>query len=349
MGRDAQSISTAVGAITFAIAAALSVAVIVVLQPWLGRVALAKPNARSSHTEPTPQGGGIAVVAGTILASCGSLYIFAPTTAVAEPLLPLFLAVILIAGVGAADDIQALAVAPRLLLQSVAVTVVVYSLPEELRVLPFLPDWSERIVLLLAGVWFVNLVNFMDGIDLMTAAEVLPLAGSLVIAGVAHALPQYATILAIALGGSMFGFAYFNRPIAKIFLGDVGSLPIGLMLGWLLCSLAGGGHLTAAIIMPLYYLADTGVTLARRLARGEVIWNAHRVHFYQLATDRGFSVTAVVLRVFLLNIVLGTLALTTIFFPGRLTDVLALFGAGASVAALLLQFSYWRKTPFART
>ena len=349
MGRDAQTISTAVGAMTFAIAAAVSVAVIIVMQPLLGRVALAKPNARSSHTKPTPQGGGIAVVAGTILATCATLYLFAPTPAAAEPLLLIFVSVILIGGVGAADDIQALAVAPRLLLQSVAVTVVVCSLPQELRVLPFLPDWSERILLILAGVWFVNLVNFMDGIDLMTAVEVLPIAGSLVIAGVAHALPQYATVLAIALGGSTFGFAYFNRPVARIFLGDVGSLPIGLMLGWLLCLLAGGGHLTAAIIMPLYYLADTGVTLIRRLARGEVIWNAHRAHFYQLATERGFSVTAVILRVFLLNVGLGTLALITVFFPGKLTNLLALFGAGAAVAALLVLFSHGRKIPFAQT
>ena len=64
----------------------------------------------------------------------------------------------------------------------------------------------------------------------------------------------------------MPGFAYFNRPVAKLFLGDVGSLPVGLVLGWLLLLLAGSGHLAAALVLPFYYLADATITLVRRLA-----------------------------------------------------------------------------------
>ena len=104
-------------------------------------------------------------------------------------------------------------------------------------------------------------------------------------------------LLASALLGAMIGFAPFNRPVARLFLGDVGSLPIGLLLGWLLLHSPARGHLAAALILPLYYLADATVTLARRIARGEPFWQAHRTHFYQRATDNGFTVPEIVTHV----------------------------------------------------
>ena len=110
------------------------------------------------------------------------------------------------------------------------------------------------------------------------------------------------TIAAAALFGAMLGFAPFNRPVAKIFLGDVGSLPIGLLAGWCLLQLACHQHLAAALLLPLYYLADATVTLLRRMARREPFWAAHRTHFYQRATDNGFSVSRVVSEVFALNV-----------------------------------------------
>src|ERR1700709_590604 len=136
-------------------------------------------------------------------------------------------------------------------------------------------------LLLLAGLWFVNLVNFMDGLDWMTVAEVIPVSAALMLLGCLGDLSSPATIVAGALGGAMVGFAPFNRPVAKLFLGDVGSLPIGLLLGWLMLMLAGQGYLAAAILLPLYYLGDATVTLVRRIARREKIWEAHRTHFYQ--------------------------------------------------------------------
>jgi UDP-N-acetylmuramyl pentapeptide phosphotransferase/UDP-N-acetylglucosamine-1-phosphate transferase len=200
--------------------------------------------------------------------------------------------------------------------------------------------WSlERLILLLGGLWFVNLVNFMDGIDWMTAAEIIPLAATFALLGAAHALPSYGAFLAAALGGAVVGFAYFNRPIARVFLGDVGSLPIGLLLGWLLVLLAANGHLAAAILMPLYYLADATVTLLRRLIRGEPVWQAHRTHFYQLATERGFSVREIVGYVFLLNLFLCALAAATVFVPAALIQTLALLVGSGAVAVLLFAFA----------
>ena len=181
--------------------------------------------------------------------------------------------------------------------------------PKICRIVPACPLWLERGLLLLAGLWFVNLVNFMDGLDLMTAAEIVPITGALVLLGWLGELPASTTIAAAALFGAMLGFAPFNRPVAKIFLGDVGSLPIGLLVGWCLLQLAWHQQFAAALLLPLYYLADATVTLLRRMARREPFWAAHRTHFYQRATDNGFSVWRVVSEVFVLNIVLAALAI----------------------------------------
>ena len=326
-----------------AFAAVLCALLIVVLRPLLERYALAKPNARSSHTIPTPQGGGIAVVAATIVTVYGALYFWSGTTVASEALLLVLAAVILIAGVGAADDVRSIAVAPRLLLQALAVTLVIYTLPNELRVVPFVPWWAERILLVVGGLWFVNLVNFMDGLDWMTVAEVVPITAALAVVGRLGALPPAGMIVTLALCGAMLGFAYFNRPVARLFLGDVGSLPIGLLLGWLLLLVATTGHLAAAIVLPLYYLADATITLLRRLARGEPVWQAHRTHFYQLATDRGFTVIEVIARVFAVNVALAALATWTVIVPGRLSDVAALLGGAILVALLLFAFARGRK------
>jgi UDP-N-acetylmuramyl pentapeptide phosphotransferase/UDP-N-acetylglucosamine-1-phosphate transferase len=333
MADDIGTLGALSAAITVVVAAATSAALIVMLQPWLKRYALAKPNARSSHQTPTPQGGGIAVVAAMFVALGVALFILGATAP--SPLLAITAAAAAMAGLGAVDDIHPLPVVPRLLLQAVVVAAVIYALPDARRIVAVLPAWVEWPLLLLGGLWFVNLVNFMDGIDWMTVAEVLPLTAALAVLGLLHALPAYATMLALALGGATAGFAYFNRPTAKIFLGDVGSLPIGVILGALLLLVADGGHLIAALILPLYYLADATLTLARRSVAGEPVWQAHRTHFYQRATDRGFTTLAVVGRVFAVNVGLGALAILTVAAPGRTSNIVALAGGALLVAWLL--------------
>lgn len=325
-----------------AIAASVSALLIVALRPLLERYALARPNTRSSHKIPTPQGGGIAVVAATIAVSSGVLLFMADDAAII-PLAMLFAAVIVIAGAGVVADIRPVDVAPRLLLQALAVAAVIYALPEDLRVASPLPWWLERVLLVVGGVWFVNLVNFMDGLDWMTVVEVVPVTAALAAIGLLGLLPPGAVIVSLALCGAMIGFAFFNRPVAKLFLGDVGSLPIGLVLGWLLVLVAGNGGRAAAILLPLYYLADSTITLLRRLGKGERIWQAHRSHFYQRATDRGFTVTDVVVRVFLVNLILAALALVTLTLPGHATDVAALFAGFALVGSLLVSFARGKK------
>jgi UDP-N-acetylmuramyl pentapeptide phosphotransferase/UDP-N-acetylglucosamine-1-phosphate transferase len=327
---------TAFAALPILLAAAvLSAALIVALGPWLARYAVAKPNARSSHKKPTPQGGGIAVIGATLVVSGGVLFFLGKVNASSWPLLVVLAAVLLIAGIGVIADRRPIAPAPRLVLQTFAVATVLATLPPELRLLPILPWWGERAVLLFGALWFVNLVNFMDGIDWLTVAEVVPTAASIGVIGFFGMLPPAAIVISLALCGATIGFAFFNRPVAKLFLGDVGSLPIGLLLGWLLLVLAASGGRAAAILLPLYYLADSTITLLRRAVNREPVWRAHRSHFYQRATDRGYRVIDVVLRIFAVNIVLAALALATILLPSRRMDIAAL-GAGAAVVSCLL-------------
>ncbi|ANW03450.1 MraY family glycosyltransferase [Bradyrhizobium icense] len=322
-------------------AAALAVLMSAVLtwavRPLLVRIALAKPNARSSHRIPTPQGGGIAVIAATLIAAV-TVIAFAGAAEMKIPM-AVFGATLFIAAVGFADDVNSLPVVPRLLLQGLAVAAVILVAPESLRIVTACPLWLERGLLIIAGLWFVNLVNFMDGLDLMTVAEIVPITGALVLLGWLGGLPASTTVAAAALFGAMLGFAPFNRPVAKIFLGDVGSLPIGLLAGWCLLQLAWHQQVAAALLLPLYYLADATVTLLRRVARREPFWAAHRTHFYQRATDNGFSVRRVVSEVLALNLVLAALAIGSAMTSSAAIASLLLVAGGIATALLMYRFS----------
>ncbi|WP_076858841.1 MraY family glycosyltransferase [Bradyrhizobium mercantei] len=323
--------------IAAALAAAISAVLIRLTRPLLLRVALAKPNARSSHRIPTPQGAGIAVIAATLLAA-GLVIALTGSPDLTIPLI-VFAACLFIAVVGFADDMHSLPVVPRLLLQGAAVAAVLFSLPGDLKLVPACPVWLERGLLLIAGLWFVNLVNFMDGLDLMTAAEAVPITVAVALLGSFGHLPPAPALVAAALCGALLGFAPFNRPVAKIFLGDVGSLPIGLLLGWCLLELALHQQFAAALLLPLYYLADATVTLFRRMARREPFWAAHRSHFYQRATDNGFSVWRVVGEVFALNVVLALLAFASVALNSLTADIALLLAGALGVAWQLRRFS----------
>src|SRR3954468_2137616 len=193
---------------------------IVVLRPLLARYALARPNARSSHKIPTPQGGGIAVLASALLVAGAALFL-APSAGFPEAAV-LFAAALGLAVVGGVDDIRPLPAMLRIVLQAVAVMVVVQAGGHD-RIFPAAPLWIERGLVIFAGLWFVNLVNFMDGIDWMTVAEMVPITAAVALLGAAGLIPLSVALIGAALLGGLLGFAPFNRPVARLFLGDVGS------------------------------------------------------------------------------------------------------------------------------
>src|SRR5262249_40176544 len=134
-----------------------SAGLIMLMRPLFVRYALARPNARSSHKAPTPQGGGVAVVLGAAIALVAVALFDPATRALFTGLVPLAAAVVLLMAVGVADDIFSLAALPRLVLQAVAVIAVVATLPVELRALPMVPLAVERGAAILPLLLFVPL------------------------------------------------------------------------------------------------------------------------------------------------------------------------------------------------
>lgn len=331
-GRQHGGVSAAhvIAVLAAAAAALLSAGLIRLLHPLLVRYALARPNARSSHRVPTPQGGGIAVLGAALLAGAAA---FAVAGVPLDREIAVAVGAAAILGLlGAIDDIRPLSPAGRALVQIACVAALVAV--GEGRVLPASVPWPvEWGLLVLAGVWWVNAVNFMDGIDWITAAELVPLTAALALSAAAGHGGSASMLAAASLCGGLAGFVPANRPPARLFLGDVGSLPLGLLTGWLLLRLArggGGGDLTAALLLPLYYLADATLTLLRRIARRERVWEPHRQHAYQSAVDRGVPVQRVVGRILALNLALAALAGAALWWPSIAVQGLAL-AAGAAL------------------
>lgn len=316
--------------------AILSFFVISAIQPILTRHLLVQPNSRSSHTAPIPQGAGIAVIAATLVVAGAAISVSG--TADIGIVSVVFVATIFMALVGLADDINSIPILPRLIAHAVAVFSILIVFPTSVQIFPILPLWFERSLLMVSGVWFVNLVNFMDGLDWITAAEIVPVATALVVLGIMGQVSPEAALVAAALCGATLGFAPFNRPVAELFLGNVGSLPIGLLLGWTLLDLAAHGHLTAALLLPLYYIADATVTLLRRAFKGEEFWTAHRSHFYQRAADNGLTAWQVVSTIFVQNLALGALAVLVAFTSSIFAKTLLLIIGLLIVGSVMYYF-----------
>jgi UDP-N-acetylmuramyl pentapeptide phosphotransferase/UDP-N-acetylglucosamine-1-phosphate transferase len=311
---------------------------ICLLLPLLRRIMAAAPNERSSHRKTTPQGGGVAVVAATLTVVGAGVATAGDAGESLPALAAVAMATILLAVLGAVDDMRPLAVLPRLLVQAISVMIVAVPLAVERNLSGgAVPITVETAIVVLAGLWFINLTNFMDGIDWLTVAAMTPITAALACFGLAGFVDFTTMIVAAALFGALVGFAPFNRPVAKLFLGDVGALPIGLLVGWMLYSLAVSGGLPAALVLPLYSVTDASVTVILRTARGQRPWQAHRSHFYQRATANGLSVRQVSAHVFLLNCALAGLAGAMLVWPTNSVRV-----AAVVLAILFVALSLWR-------
>ena len=177
---------------------------------------------------------------------------------------------VIAAAVSWRDDVTPLAPAIRLPLHFLAAACLVLALPGDARIFQgLLPLALDRAlgVLLLAG--FMNFFNFMDGINGLAGSEAVAIAGGYLLLTITTIGLAYAPLAAALLGASI-GFLVWNlREKALVFLGDVGSVPLGLLTGALMIDLAVNGYWPAALILPSYFLADAALTLAKRLLRGE--------------------------------------------------------------------------------
>lgn len=254
---------------------------------WLGtrqlerdlrrRAWLDLPNDRSSHSVPTPRGGGIAVSAVIAL----GLGYWRLVTGPDWEMLAVLAVFIALAGLGHLDDRHNLSARLRLGVQLGAVALLAWGIG---------PGGMMGAALVLGWVWMINLTNFMDGIDGISAVQAacvsLGLIGVALIVGRA---PWPILVVGPVVLGAVLGFAVLNWHPARIFLGDVGSIPLGFISFYLLYDLVRAGLWLPALILPMYYVADASLTLGRRALRGEKIWQAHRGHFYQRAVTAGRS------------------------------------------------------------
>lgn len=265
------------------------------------------PNERSSHSLPTPRGGGLGIL--FVILPC--LFVLSSRNMPGlEGLMAISVGVLVLAGLSWLDDLKDLGAGVRFLTQILVVTVclVLMENPENGYLGGVLPVWAEKIILGFGWLWFINLFNFMDGIDGISAVEIISVAGGLGVIALMVSFPDAYAFLCFIIVGAALGFLRWNWHPAKVFMGDVGSISIGFLLGWLLITMAGKGYLLVAILLPLYYLSDATITLLRRLLRGEKIWQAHREHFYQKAVQAGLRHDHVALIILGINTVLFLVA-----------------------------------------
>ncbi len=284
---------TATVAVVAASAGAATTVLVAVLRGIAPRVGLVDvPNERSSHTAPTPRGGGLAIViavtVGVVwLAACGIVPADRTTWAVLAAALG-------VAAVSFADDLRPVTFGVRLIVHAVAAAVVLWAVGSWRVVeLPLLGVVSLGViglpVTLLWMVGLTNAYNFMDGIDGIAGAQaVVAGVGWFAILGPEPGLGAAAALLAAA---AAVGFLVHNWSPARIFMGDVGSAFLGFMFAAIpVVEAPHSARMPAVGLLVVWpFVADTGVTFFRRLVSGERVVEAHRSHLYQRLVSRGWS------------------------------------------------------------
>lgn len=266
-----------------------------------------KTSERSNHSHPVRQIGGLALAAALFAVLAAFWGLPSGTEAgVAAGALCMFLT-------GFADDLFELG--PRAKFGAQAASVVVAGLSAGAGLL--LPGgWAIWLLAAIALIYWVNAVNFMDGIDLLIVSGLaLPLA-VLALLVISADQNNPAAAAGLAVSGGLAAFALFNRPPASIFLGDSGSLLAGFICGALIVS-AMAVLPPAAVIAPFtYFLIDTISTIMLRLKRRENIFRAHSGHAYQIAKRGGLSAAQVSAQVFGITALLSALSVLAAFLPG---------------------------------
>jgi UDP-GlcNAc:undecaprenyl-phosphate GlcNAc-1-phosphate transferase len=272
------------GELTTVLAAVICAACVTVAEPvlipLLRRAAIDVPNGRSSHSVPTPRGGGAPIAAGLVVAA--ALLIHGTAGVIFA------IAVGAFAAIGFADDLGSLPAGRRLAMQGLASLVIAGVLAGRIS----LPPAVLVVTVVVLAVWligFVNAFNFMDGVNGISGAHAL--IGGAYYACLGWWRPDaFLATAGAAVAAGALAFLPWNAVRARVFLGDAGSYGLGVALA-LLAAYCVIRHIPPeAALAPLaLYLADTGWTLQRRIRAGERVFEAHRTHTYQKLCDVGWS------------------------------------------------------------
>jgi UDP-N-acetylmuramyl pentapeptide phosphotransferase/UDP-N-acetylglucosamine-1-phosphate transferase len=265
------------------------------------------PNTRSNHQLPTPRGGGIAIMLAIVLAYWWG-------DAKTQELNIILACAVGLAIINFLDDKFNISIIWRFAFELIACIIVVSGIDNELLILKnYLPPLLEKSIMVIALLWFTNNFNFMDGIDGIAGAQSIHMALNVALLSFLH--PLELTHISLIIAAASAGFLVWNWQRAKIFMGDVASIPLGFIFGCFLLKIATHGMLLTSIIIALYFIADGLITLLRRLFNKEKIWQSHSKHFYQRAVRAGASHQSVVLKIILCNCFLTIAALLSVNFP----------------------------------
>ncbi len=251
------------------------------------------PNIRSSHSQPTPRGGGIAIFFSFYLTLFFTLILFPMEPFGSRWVWGLILGGVVVSLGGFLDDLRGFSPAFRLLAQVIAgFILILLGLSLKTIEIPFWKEielgfWGIPLTLLWV-VWIINLYNFMDGIDGL-AAGVGMMAALFFSLAAREAGNDLISFSGMILAGCSGGFLIHNFPPAKIFLGDIGSSLIGFLFAAFALignhNLKGPFPIWIPVLLLGAFVFDTSVTLLRRILKGEKWFSAHRSHFYQRLTD----------------------------------------------------------------
>jgi UDP-GlcNAc:undecaprenyl-phosphate GlcNAc-1-phosphate transferase len=306
-----------------AVAFAVSAGVVwMLLKTRAGKLALDIPNARSLHATAVPRVGGIGILAGILAAA---IYAGYDTPA------PITIAFMAVVAVSLVDDLRGLNAVMRLCIHLTAAVLAAVSL------LGAPVPWPWLLSATLAIAWMANLYNFMDGSD--------GLAGGMAVLGF------FACAMAAVLGGDIAfaamnlaiaaaaaGFLWFNFPPARVFMGDAGSVPLGFLAavsgidGWV----RGNWPVWFGVLVFSPFIFDATVTLAKRLVRGERLWQAHCEHYYQRLVRYGWGHRKTALAGYALMIACGALAFLGATLSGAAQATLLVIAGSAYLGIVLL-------------
>ncbi|MEX0347696.1 MAG: glycosyl transferase [Rhizobiaceae bacterium] len=318
------------------VAAGLSAALLFIVGKYGPATVLVAPvGPRSNHATPTPQTGGLAVVPAMLIAILAGWVLGVVGSSAAAAI---SVSIVMLFAAGIVDDARDIGAVAKLVIQIVAASISVYGFSDTLSIFPselFFPIAGLMTIILL--VWAINLTNFMDGLDLMVVAGIGLPALVVGLGGLAGYLELSASVvISLALGCALLPFGLANRPVARMFLGDNGSLPVGLVAGVIFLGLSVQYSIFVGCLPFSYFIIDTAATLAARLARRENILAAHSQHAYQTARRAGLqaiTVSGLVALVSLLGAVLAIASATGYVTP--LAGFIITFGAACALYLIL--------------
>lgn len=296
-----------------------------------------RPNERSLHSVPTLRVGGLGVMLGALplaflLAGPEGRWLIGAAAALSL--------------VSLADDISSLPVEARLACHLAAALLAVVVLAPA-GSLATASGFALAAALALAIAWMTNLFNFMDGADGLAGG--MSAIGFAVFAAAAHraGVAEMAG-MSIALSAASAGFLVFNVPPARVFMGDAGSVPLGLLAGALgLQGFTAGvwpGWFPVLVFSP--FIVDATATLARRLMAGEQVWQAHRSHYYQRLVLGGWSKGRLAVGAWVLMVLAGASALVAREGPPMLQcGIIALWALAYGALMFWIDRSHPRAHP----